>query len=151
MVTFKKIWISATEYKIRQYRNDGTERWVDDDHQGYLHGLAAGNTPEEVAYVPPVVPADDDPAILTQAKREKIWAIRSMFMELVEDTYDPVEISIRNMKAIDNLNQAKPVGTKFTNMLADLDPYIIRRNNLIQAVRACTLVSQVTAIQVSYP
>ena len=148
---FKKIWISETAYKIRQYRDDGTDRWVDEDHAGYLRWLAAGNTPEEVAYVPPVVPADDDPTLLKQAKREKIALIRSTFLELVEENYDPVEISIRNMKAIDNLSQSKAVGAKFTNMVADLDTYITWRNNLIQAVRACTLVSQVEAIEVTYP
>jgi len=55
------------------------------------------------------------------------------------------------MKAVDNLSQSKPVGAKFTNMVADLDPYITWRNNRIQAVRACTLVSQVEAIEVTYP
>ena len=57
---FRKIWISPTGYKIKQYRDDGTERWVDEDHAGYLRWLAAGNVPEEVAYVPPVAPADDE-------------------------------------------------------------------------------------------
>lgn len=148
---FKKIFISATEFKIRQYRDDGMERYVDQDHAGYLRWLAAGNVPEEVAYVPPVVPADDDPELLRQAKRQKIALIRSKFLELVEADYDPVEIAIRNMKAIDNLSQSKAVGAKFTNMVADLDPYITWRNNLIQSVRACTLVSQVAAISVTYP
>lgn len=148
---YKKIWISETAYKIRQYRNDGTDRWVDEDHAGYLRWLAAGNVPEEVPYVPPVVPADDDPALLRQAKREKISLIRSTFRELVEEDYDPVEISIRNMKATDNLSQSKAVGAKFANMVTDLDPYITWRNNLIQAVKACTLVSQVEAIVVAYP
>lgn len=152
MHTYKKVWISETAYKIRQCRTDGDERIVDESHVGYLRWLATGNVPEEVAYVPPpVVPADDDPDRLHLAKRQKIREIRATFLELVEENYDPVEISIRNMKAIDNLSQAKPVGTKFTNMLADLDPYIIWRNNLIKAVRACTLVSQVAAIQVAYP
>jgi len=150
-VIFKKVWISEIAYKIRQYRNDGTDRWVDEDHAGYLRWLAAGNTPEEVAYVPPVVPADDDPALLEQAKRQKIRDIRAMFLSLVAEDYDPTEIAIRNMKAIDNLSQSKAVGAKFTNMLADLDTYITWRNNLIQAVRACTLVSQVEAIEVTYP
>lgn len=145
------MWISATESKIRQYRDDGHDRWVDQDHAGYLRWLAAGNVPEEVPYVPPVVPADDDPELLRQAKRQKIALIRSKSLELVEADYDPVEISIRNMKAIDNLSQSKAVGAKFTNMVADLDPYITWRNNLIQVVRACTLVSQVVAISVTYP
>ncbi len=148
---FRKIWISPTGYKIKQYRDDGTERWVDEDHAGYLRWLAAGNVPEEVAYVPPVAPADDDPVLLRQAKRQKIALIRSKFLELVEADYDPVEIAIRDMRAIDNLSQAKPVGAKFANMVTDLDPYITWRNNLIQAVRACTLVSQVAAISVAYP
>ena len=148
---FRKIWISPTGYKIKQYRDDGTERWVDEDHGGYLRWLAAGNTPEEVPYVPPVVPADDYPELLRQAKRQKIALIRSKFLELVEADYDPVEIAIRDMRAIDNLSQAKPVGAKFANMVTDLDPYITWRNNLIQAVRACTLVSQVEAIEVTYP
>ena len=72
-------------------------------------------------------------------------------MELVEADYDPVEIAIRNMKAIDNLSQSKAVGAKFTNMVANLDPDITWRNTLIQSVRACTLVSQVEAIEVTYP
>ena len=148
---FRKIWISPTGYKIKQYRDDGTERWVDEDHAGYLRWLAAGNTPEEVLYVPPVAPPDDDPALLKRAKRDKIAIIKSTFLELVEADYDPAEIAIRNMKAIDNLSQAKVVGSKFTNMVADLDPYITWRNNLIQSVRACTLVSQVVAISVAYP
>ena len=148
---FRKIWISPTGYKIKQYRDDGTERWVDEDHAGYLRWLAAGNVPEEVAYVPPVAPADDDPVLLRQAKRQKIALIRSKFLELVKADYDPVEIAIRDMRAIDNLSQAKPVGAKFANMVTDLDPYITWRNNLIQAVRACTLVSQVAAISVAYP
>ena len=148
---FRKIWISPTGYKIKQYRDDGTERWVDEDHAGYLRWLATGNVPEEVAYVPPVAPADDDPVLLRQAKRQKIALIRSKFLELVEADYDPVEIAIRDMRAIDNLSQAKPVGAKFANMVTDLDPYITWRNNLIQAVRACTLVSQVAAISVAYP
>lgn len=124
---------------------------MDSDHAGYLRWLAAGNMPEEVPYVPPVVPADADPDLLRLAKREKIALIRSTFLDLVEENYDPVEISIRNMKAVYNLSQAKPVGAKFTAMVADLDPYITWRNNLIQAVRACTLVSQVAAISVAYP
>jgi len=148
---FKKIWISETAYKIRQYRDDGTDRWVDEDHAGYIRWLAAGNTPEEVLYVPPVAPPDDDPALLKRAKRDKIAIIRSTFLELVEADYDPVEIAIRNMKAIDNLSQSKTVGAKFTSMVADLDPYISWRNNLIRSVRACTLVSQVVAISVAYP
>ena len=148
---FKKIFISATEFKIRQYRDDGMERFVDQDHAGYIRWLAAGNTPEEVLYVPPVAPPDDDPALLKRAKRDKIAIIKSTFLELVEADYDPAEIAIRNMKAIDNLSQAKVVGSKFTNMVADLDPYITWRNNLIQSVRACTLVSQVVAISVAYP
>jgi len=147
---FKKIWISETAYKIRQYRNDGTDRWVDEDHQGYLRWLAAGNMPEEVPYVPPVVPADDDPDLLRLAKRQKIRDIRAMFLSLVAEDYDPTEIAIRNMKAIDNLSQSKAVGAKFTNMLADLDPYITWRNTKVQAVRACALVSEVQAIQVAY-
>ena len=124
---------------------------MDEDHAGYLRWLAAGNTPEEVPYVPPVVPADDDPDLLRQAKRKKIAFIRNVFLSLVNETYDPVEISIRNMRAIDNLSQSKAVGAKFTNMVADLDLYITWRNNLIQSVRACTLVSQVAAIEVTYP
>ena len=148
---FKKIFYSDTEYKIRQYRDDGRERFVDENHVGYLRWLAAGNTPEEVPYVPPVVPADDDPALLEQAKRQKIRDIRAMFLSLVAEDYDPTEIAIRNMKAIDNLSQAKAVGAKFTNMLADLDPYITWRNAKIQAVRACSLVSQVEAITLAYP
>lgn len=151
MATYKKIWISETVYKIRQYRDDGRERWVDEDHAGYLRWLAAWNTPEEVLYVPPVAPPDDDPALLKRAKRDKIAIIRSTFLELVEADYDPTEIAIRNMKAIDNLSQSKTVGAKFTRMVADLDPYITWRNNLIQSVRACTLVSQVEAIEVTYP
>lgn len=147
---FKKLWITASEYKIRQYRDDGTDRFVDEDHAGYLRWRAAGNTPEEIPYVPPVIPADDDPALLREAKRRKIIDIRALFLLLVEADYDPVEISIRNMKAIDNLSQAKAVGAKFTNMVTDLDHYITWRNNLIQAVRACTLVSQVVSISVTY-
>ena len=147
---FKKIFISATEFKIRQYRDDGMERYVDQDHAGYLRWLAAGNVPEEVPYVPPVVPADDDPALLEQAKRQKIRDIRAMFLSLVAEDYDPTEIAIRNMKAIDNLSQSKAVGAKFTNMLADLAPYITWRNTKVQAVRACALVSEVQAIQVAY-
>ena len=148
---FKKLWISETEYKIRQFRDDGTERFVDEDHAGYLRWLTAGHTPEEVPYVPPVVPADDDPDLLRLAKREKIALIRSTFLELVKENYDPVEISIRSMKAIDNLSKGQVVGAKFTNMVTDLDHYITWRNNRIQAVRACTLVSQVEAIEVTYP
>jgi len=147
---FKKIWTSATEYKIRQCRDDGIERYVDSDHAGYLRWLAAGNMPEEVPYVPPVVPADDDPDLLRLAKRQKIRDIRAMFLSLVAEDYDPTEIAIRNMKAIDNLSQSKAVGAKFTNMLADLDPYITWRNTKVQAVRACALVSEVQAIQVAY-
>ena len=148
---YRKIFISESVYRIRQYRDDNSNRFVDEDHAGYLRWLAAGNVPEEVAYVPPEIPADDDPALLRQAKRQKIALIRGKFLALVEENYDPVEISIRNMKAIDNLSQSKPVGAKFTNMVADLDPYITWRNDLIQAVRACTLVSQVEAIEVTYP
>lgn len=148
---FKKIFISATEFKIRQYRDDGMERYVDQDHAGYLRWLAAGNVPEEVAYVPPEIPADDDPALLRQAKRQKIALIRGKFLALVEEDYDPVEISIRSMKAIDNLSKGQVVGAKFTNMVANLDPDITWRNTLIQSVRACTLVSQVEAIEVTYP
>lgn len=148
---FKKIWVSSVAYKIWQVRDDGIERWVDEDHGGYLRWLATGNVPEEVAYVPPVAPADDDPVLLRQAKRQKIALIRSKFLELVEENYDPVEISIRSMKAIDNLSKGQVVGAKFTNMVTDLDHYITWRNNRIQAVRACTLVSQVEAIEVTYP
>jgi len=148
---YRKIFISESVYRIRQYRDDNSNRFVDEDHAGYLRWLAAGNVPEEVAYVPPVVPADDDPALLKQAKRQKIRDIRAMFLSLVAEDYDPTEIAIRNMKAIDNLSQSKAVGAKFTNMVADLDPYITWRNDLIQAVRACTLVSQVEAIEVTYP
>ena len=147
---FKKIFYSDTEYKIRQFRDDGTERFVDEDHAGYLRWLTAGHTPEEVPYVPPVVPADDDPDLLRLAKRQKIRDIRAMFLSLVAEDYDPTEIAIRNMKAIDNLSQSKAVGAKFTNMLADLDPYITWRNTKVQAVRACALVSEVQAIQVAY-
>lgn len=148
---FKRIYISGTDYKIRQYRDDGTIRFVDEDHGGYLRWLAAGNTPEEVAFIPPVVPDDNDPTLLKQAKREKIQEIRSIFLSLVEDTYDPAEIAIRDMAAISNLSQSKPAGAKFTNMLADLDPYITWRNMKVQTVRACALVSQVEAISISYP
>ena len=147
---YSKIWTNESSSRIRQYRDDGTHRWVDEDHAGYLRWLAAGNTPEEVPYVPPVVPADDDPALLKQAKRQKIRDIRAMFLSLVAEDYDPTEIAIRNMKAIDNLSQSKAVGAKFTNMLADLDPYITWRNTKVQAVRACALVSEVQAIQVAY-
>ena len=44
---FKKIYISETEFKIRQYRDDGMERFVDSDHAGYLRWLAAGNMPDK--------------------------------------------------------------------------------------------------------
>ena len=148
---YRKIFISESVYRIRQYRDDNSNRFVDEDHAGYLRWLAAGNVPEEVAYVPPEIPADDDPALLRQAKRQKIALIRGKFLALVEENYDPVEISIRSMKAIDNLSQSKAVGAKFTNMVTDLDHYITWRNNRIQAVRACTLVSQVEAIEVTYP
>ena len=148
---YRKIFISESVYRIRQYRDDNSNRLVDEDHAGYLRWLAAGTMPEEVPYVPPVVPADDDPDLLRLAKREKIALIRSTFLDLVEENHDPVEISIRNMEAVDKLSQSKPVGAKFANMVTDLDPYITWRNNLIQAVRACTLVSQVAAISVAYP
>ena len=148
---YRKIFISESVYRIRQYRDDNSNRFVDEDHAGYLRWLAAGNVPEEVPYVPPEIPADDDPALLRQAKRQKIALIRGKFLALVEENYDPVEISIRSMKAIDNLSKGQVVGAKFTNMVTDLDTYITWRNNLIQAVRACTLVSQVEAIEVTYP
>jgi len=148
---YRKIFISESVYRIRQYRDDNSNRFVDEDHAGYLRWLAAGNVPEEVAYVPPEIPADDDPALLRQAKRQKIALIRGKFLALVEENYDPVEISIRSMKAIDNLSKGQVVGAKFTNMVTDLDHYITWRNNRIQAVRACTLVSQVEAIEVTYP
>lgn len=148
---FKKIFISETEYKIKQYRDDGRERFVDEDHGGYLRWLGAGNIPEEVPYVAPPVPADDDPELLRRAKRRKISEIRLIFLSLVEEDYDPIEIAIRNMKAIDNLSHSKAVGAKFTNMVVDLDPYITWRNNLIQSVRSCMLVSQVESISIAYP
>lgn len=148
---FKKLWISETEYKIRQFRDDGTERFVDEDHAGYLRWLTAGHTPEEVPYVPPIIPADNDPDILKRVKRQKIQAVRSLFLQLVEDTYDPTEIAIRGMQVIDAHNQGKAVPAKFTNMVADLDPYISWRNTKIQAIKACTLASQVEAISLAYP
>ena len=148
---YRKIFISESVYRIRQYRDDNSNRFVDEDHAGYLRWLAVGNVPEEVPYIPPVIPADDDPALLEQAKRQKIALIRGKFLALVEENYDPVEISIRSMKAIDNLSKGQVVGAKFTNMVTDLDHYITWRNNRIQAVRACTLVSQVEAIEVTYP
>ena len=148
---FRKMWISETAYKIRQYRNDGRERYVDEDHGGYLRWLAAGNVPEEVPYVPPVVPADDDPIMVKGAKQRKVQAIREKFLELIEETYDPAEIAIRNMQAIDAHLQGKATPAKFTNMLANLDPYITWRHSKIQAIRNCTLVSQVNAILISYP
>ena len=148
---YRKIFISESVYRIRQYRDDNSNRFVDEDHAGYLRWLAVGNVPEEVPYIPPVIPADDDAMLLRQAKRQKIQDIRELFWSLVEADYDPAEIAIRNMKAIDNLSQSKAVGAKFTNMLANLDPFITWRNTLIQSVRACTLVSQVEAIEVTYP
>lgn len=148
---FKKIFISETEFKIRQYRDDGRERFVDQDHAGYLRWLAAGNVPEEVPYVPPVIPADDDPELLRQAKQDKIAIIRREFMALVAENFDAAEIAIRNMKEIVAIREGKAQTAKFTNMLADLDPYITWRHSKIQAIRNCTLVSQVNAILISYP
>lgn len=51
MHNYVKVWISSTEYRIRQIRDDGIIRFVDEDHGGYLQWCAGGNVPEEIPYV----------------------------------------------------------------------------------------------------
>ena len=64
MTTYRKIWQSETEYRIEQRRDDGINRWVDEDYGQYVSWLALGNTPEEVAYVAPE-PAEPEPERLS--------------------------------------------------------------------------------------
>lgn len=152
MHTYKKVWVSETEYRIKQFRDDGSIRWVADNHAGYLQWLSVGNVPEEIPYVPPTTPPAEYPLVtLKRVKKLKIRDIRDVFLDLVFDEYDPAEIAVRTMTAVDNLRQNKAVGAKFTNMVSYLDPYVTWRNNKIQAVKACTTVDAVAAITTSYP
>ena len=64
MTTYRKIWQSETEYKIEQRRDDGINRWVDENYGQYVSWLALGNIPEEVAYVVPE-PVEPEPEQLS--------------------------------------------------------------------------------------
>lgn len=55
MHNYDKVWISEAEYRIRQIRDDGMIRFVDDDYEGYVQWLAAGNVPEELPYVMSII------------------------------------------------------------------------------------------------
>lgn len=57
---FKKIWISATEYRIEQIREDGRTRYVDEDYGQYVDWLNQGNIPEAVEYVAPALPTTEE-------------------------------------------------------------------------------------------
>jgi len=151
MTFYRKIGISSTAYKIEQVRDDGLIRWVDADHAGFLKWKAEGNVPEKIEYVPPIVPPDDDPILLATAKKEKIRAIRAEFSRLIEDEYDATAIGLRNAKAIEALQTGKAVPAAFTAMMVYIAPYEAWRAAKIVAVKACTLVSQVAAVTVSYP
>jgi len=151
MTTYKKIGVSPTAYKIEQVRDDGLIRGVDADHGGYLKWKAEGNVPEKIEYVPPIVPPDDDPVLLAAAKREKIQAIRAEFTRLIEDEYDAFSIGLKNMAAINAISKSNALPASFTVMKAYIDPVETWRNDMIAAVKACTLVTQVVAVVVSYP
>ena len=57
--TYQKIYISGTDYKIRQIRDDDKIRFVDEDHHGYQGWITAGNTPVVIPFVPPPEPSVD--------------------------------------------------------------------------------------------
>ena len=72
---YRKRWISESEYLIQQ-RAGGIWRQSSEESAGYLGWIAAGNTPEEIAYVqpdPPVPPTLDE---LKRQKRDSIAAAR---------------------------------------------------------------------------
>jgi len=50
---YEKVWISSTEYCIRETAPDGGERFVVEDQPDFLDWLADGNELEELPYVPP--------------------------------------------------------------------------------------------------
>ena len=59
-MNYRKVWISETEYKIEQQRDDGTIRWVTEDHGAYVAWLDDGNIPEEVEYIAPAPMSDEE-------------------------------------------------------------------------------------------
>lgn len=71
---FKKVWKSLTSYKILQLRDDGNSRYVNEDYGQYVAWLSAGNIPEEVPYVQPVIepPVELDPWEDVRNRRNKL-------------------------------------------------------------------------------
>ena len=72
---YRKRWISESEYLIQQ-RAGGIWRQSSEDSAGYLSWIADGNTPEEIAYVPPEPPIPPTLDELKRQKRDTIAAAR---------------------------------------------------------------------------
>lgn len=72
---YRKRWISDTEYLIQQYAG-GRWRQSSEESAGFVRWLAEGNTPEEIAYVPPETPVPPTLDELKRQKRDTIAAAR---------------------------------------------------------------------------
>ena len=70
---YRKRWISENEYLIQQ-RAGSIWRQSSEDSAGYLSWIAAGNAPEEIAYVPPEPPVPPTLESLKSAKEAEIRA-----------------------------------------------------------------------------
>jgi len=75
MGVYRKRWISENEYLIQQHAG-GIWRQSSEDSAGYLSWIADGNTPEEIAYVPPEPPVPPTLDELKRQKRDTIAAAR---------------------------------------------------------------------------
>ena len=72
---YRKRWISESEYLIQQHAG-GIWRQSSEDSAGYLSWIADGNTPEEIAYVPPEPP---EPPTLESLKSAKAAEVRAAY------------------------------------------------------------------------
>lgn len=72
---YRKRWIGETEYLIQQHAG-GRWRQSSEESAGYVRWLAAGNMPEEIAYVPPEPP---EPPTLESLKSTKEAEIRAAY------------------------------------------------------------------------
>ena len=69
-------YISESDFIIIQDYENGFQREVSKERPAYLQWLSEGNSPEDIAYVPPVLP---DLAIYKQQKKEMLGNLSAHF------------------------------------------------------------------------
>lgn len=100
---YKKVYTNAehTAHKLVQVYDDGREQEVSETQDLYIAWLAEGNTPEEVAYVAPIVVIPD-----TDAQTARLWSECKSYQQ---SRLDDAGYSEMRFKALDGGTKAAAI------------------------------------------